>query len=127
MSTIFPWSVVLAWVLYVLAVWGVYGLAIKPWTQSVSLLWRSTLRIVLVVLLLAPTLSTHNDQLGVSPALFVFAQGVWGGSALVMIKGLLAWLLFGAATLSIVGWLGGDESQASVSRGSETNRVEPKL
>ena len=127
MNAIFPWSVVLAWILYVLAVWAIYGLAIKPWTQSVPLLWRSTLRIVLVVVLLAPTLSTQNGHLGVSPALFVFAQGVWGGSALVMIKGLLAWLLFGAATLSIVSWLGGDDSQASVSRGSETSRVEPKL
>lgn len=127
MSTIFPWSVVLAWVLYVLAVWAIYGLAIKPWTQSVSLLWRSTLRVVVVVVLLAPTLSTHNDQLGVSPALFVFAQGVWGGSALVMIKGLLAWLLFGAASLSIMGWFGDDESQSVVSHAGETNRVEPKL
>ncbi len=121
MSTSFPWSLVLAWILYVLAVWAIYGLAVKPWTQSVPLLWRSSLRIVLVVVLLAPTLSSNNDQIGVSPALFVFAQGVWGGSALVMIKGLLAWLLFGAATLSLVSWLGNDESQDSV------NRVEPKL
>ncbi|MDZ4297455.1 MAG: hypothetical protein U0998_09430 [Moraxellaceae bacterium] len=127
MSAIFPWSVVLAWVLYVLAVWAIYGMAIKPWTQSVPLFWRPTLRIILVVVLLAPTLSTYNEQLGVSPALFVFAQGVWGGSALVMIKGLLAWLLFGAITLALVAWFGREPTQANVSSVSNLSRVEPKL
>jgi hypothetical protein len=127
MSAIFLWSEVLAWLLYALAVWAIYALAVKPWTHSISLLWRPTLRVILVVLMLAPTLSFHNDQLGVSPALFVFVQGIWGGSALVMIKGLLAWLLFGAIALVLAAFWDAESAPKKSSQSNDQRRVEPKL
>ncbi len=127
MSDIFPWSVALAWLLYVLAVWGVYSWGVRPLTAFMSAFWRPTLRVLALVILLSPTIASNNGQLGISPALFVFAQGVWGASALVMIKALLAWLLFGALALLLVSLLATDQSRPLQVKSSERQRVEPRL